>query len=160
MRELHVVGITIEHLPIEGAEPRRQAVLWLRAADGDRRFLPIHVGDAEATAVVLAREGVEPVEPLTHDLVGNLLAALGHPLLEVRIVGRREGRFESELLFHGNVRVPARTSDSVNIAMRVGSPIYVDERVLNEYGVDPSPGEQNESATVSDQAAGVSTEDA
>ncbi|GAB2727124.1 hypothetical protein GCM10027089_58890 [Nocardia thraciensis] len=132
----------------------------MRATDGDRRFLPIDVGDGEATAVVLEQEGVEPVEPLTHDLIGNILAALGRPLLEVRIVDFREGRFKSELLFHGNVRVPARTSDSVNVAMRVGSPIYVEEGVLGQYGVDPSPDEQNESDDVSVSAPADSAESA
>lgn len=135
MREVHVVGIRVSDEQAAGEEPKPRAVLILREAVGARRYLPVAIGNAEATAVVLEQEGVTPVEPLTHDLINNLLVALGHPLLEVRITDFRDGTFKSDLIFHGARRVPARVSDAVNVAMRARAPIYVDEQLLDEVAL-------------------------
>jgi bifunctional DNase/RNase len=38
--------------------------------------------------------------------------------------------------------VDSRTSDAIGVAVRTGSPIYVDERVLDEAGVEPDSTEE------------------
>ena len=48
------------------------ACLLLRETDGER-YLPIWIGQTEATAIVLEQQGVEPPRPLTHDLIKNLI---------------------------------------------------------------------------------------
>lgn len=78
---------------------------------------------------------MEPARPLTHDLIRDLIAALGHSLKEVRIVDLQEGTFYADLIFDSDIRVSARPSDSVAIALRVGVPIYVEEAVLAEAGL-------------------------
>jgi len=75
------------------------------------------------------------VRPLTHDLVKNLVEAFGRTLKEVRIVDLREGTFYADLVFDRNLRVSARPSDSIAVALRVGCPIYAEERVLDEAGL-------------------------
>ncbi|WP_198420303.1 bifunctional nuclease family protein, partial [Rhodococcus sp. R1101] len=67
MSEMRIVGIRIE-------QPQNQPVLLLREVDGDR-YLPIWIGQNEATAIALEQQGVEPARPLTHDLIKNLLEA-------------------------------------------------------------------------------------
>lgn len=127
MSEMRVIGIRIE-------QPRNQPVLLLREADGGR-YLPIWIGQTEATAIALEQQGFQAPRPLTHDLFKDVLTALGHTLVEVRIVDLREGTFYADLVFDQNVRVSARPSDSVAIALRVGVPIYAEERVLAEAGL-------------------------
>jgi len=127
MAEVRVVGIRVE-------QPQNQPVLLLREANGDR-YLPIWIGQSEAAAIVLEQQGVEPVRPLTHDLIRDVIAALGHSLKEVRIVDLQEGTFYADLIFDRNIKVSARPSDSVAIALRVGVPIYVEEAVLAEAGL-------------------------
>lgn len=127
MSEMRVVGIRVE-------QPQNQPVLLLREADGDR-YLPIWIGQTEAAAIALEQQGVQPARPLTHDLVKNLISALGHQLKEVRIVDLQEGTFYADLVFDGDLRVSARPSDSVAIALRVGCPIYAEEPVLAEAGL-------------------------
>jgi hypothetical protein len=78
---------------------------------------------------------VEPARPLTHDLIRDLIAALGHSLKEVRIVDLQEGTFYADLVFDQDITVSARPSDSVAIALRMGVPIYVEEAVLAEAGL-------------------------
>ncbi|ORX00542.1 bifunctional nuclease family protein [Mycolicibacillus trivialis] len=127
MGEVHVVGIRVE-------QPQNQPVLLLREASGDR-YLPIWIGQAEAAAIALEQQGVEPARPLTHDLIRDLLVALGHSLREVRIVDLQEGTFYADLVFDDDVVVSARPSDSVAIALRTGVPIFVEEAVLDEAGL-------------------------
>jgi bifunctional DNase/RNase len=127
MSEMRVIGIRVE-------QPQNQPVLMLREAAGDR-YLPIWIGQAEATAIMLEQQGVQPVRPLTHDLIKNLVEAFGRTLREVRIVDLREGTFYADLVFDRNLRVSARPSDSIAIALRVGCPIFAEERVLEEAGL-------------------------
>ncbi|GAA4483752.1 bifunctional nuclease family protein [Rhodococcus olei] len=127
MSEMRVIGIRVE-------QPQNSPVLLLREAEGDR-YLPIWIGQTEATAIVLEQQGVEPARPLTHDLIKTLIGALGHRLLEVRIVDLQEGTFYADLVFDQNITVSARPSDSVAIALRVGVPIYAEESVLAEAGL-------------------------
>jgi bifunctional DNase/RNase len=127
MSEMRVIGIRVE-------QPQNQPVLLLKESDGDR-YLPIWIGQPEATAIVLEQQGVEPARPLTHDLIKNLITALGHTLREVRIVDLQEGTFYADLIFDDDLRISARPSDSVAIALRVGVPIYAEEAVLDEAGL-------------------------
>jgi bifunctional DNase/RNase len=53
----------------------------------------------------------------------------------VRIVDLQEGTFYADLIFDRDIKVSARPSDSVAIALRVGVPIYVEEAVLAEAGL-------------------------
>ena len=127
MAEVRVVGIRVE-------QPANQPVLLLREATGDR-YLPIWIGQTEANAIILEQQGVEPARPLTHDLFRDVLGALGHSLKEVRIVDLQEGTFYADLIFDNDVRVSARPSDSVAIALRMGVSIHVDEPVLEAAGL-------------------------
>ena len=127
MGEVRVVGIRVE-------QPANQPVLLLRESEGDR-YLPIWIGQTEANAIIFEQQGVEPPRPLTHDLFRDVIGALGHSLKEVRIVDLQEGTFYADLVFDSDVRVSARPSDSVAIALRMGVPIFVEEAVLGEAGL-------------------------
>ncbi|MBF6842036.1 bifunctional nuclease family protein, partial [Acinetobacter baumannii] len=59
MREVDVVGVRFE-------EPEYTPVLILHEKDGGR-YVPIWIGAAEAAAISLKQQGVEPSRPLTHD---------------------------------------------------------------------------------------------
>ncbi|UYP21004.1 bifunctional nuclease family protein [Rhodococcus sp. Z13] len=127
MSEMRIVGIRIE-------QPQNQPVLLLREVDGER-YLPIWIGQNEATAIALEQQGVEPARPLTHDLIKNLLDVFGHNLVEVRIVDLQEGTFYADLVFDDGMRVSCRPSDGVAVALRVGAPVFVEEPVLAEAGL-------------------------
>lgn len=127
MSEMRVIGIRIN-------EPQNQPVLLLRESEGER-YLPIWIGQTEASAIVLEQQGVEPARPMTHDLIKNVIDALGRTLKEVRIVDLQNGTFYADLVFDQDLRVSARPSDSVAIALRAGVPIYAEEPVLAEAGL-------------------------
>ena len=127
MAEMRVVGIRVEL-------PANQPILLLRESDGDR-YLPIWIGQGEATAIALEQQGVKPARPMTHDLLKNLVGAFGRNLEQVRITDLQEGTYFAELVFDGDTRVSARPSDSVALALRAGVPIHADESVLSEAGL-------------------------
>mgnify|MGYP002865179229 CR=1 len=127
MSEMRVVGIRVE-------PPQSQPVLLLREVDGDR-YLPIWIGQSEAASIALRQKGIEPPRPLTHDLIVNLITEFGKTLVEVRIVDMQEGTFYAEMVFDGDLRVSARPSDSIAVAMRADVPIIADEEVLAEAGL-------------------------
>ena len=127
MRELNVVGVRVEL-------PTNQPIVLLKEVDGDR-YLPIWIGAVEATAIAYEQQGVKPARPLTHDLMRDMLAALKAPLKAVEIVEMRDNIFYAELVIGDNVRVSARPSDSIALALRVGAPIRCAEQVLTEAGI-------------------------
>jgi bifunctional DNase/RNase len=93
VRELDVVGVRVEM-------PSNQPIVLLRERGGDR-YLPIWVGAPEATAIAHAQQGIVPPRPLTHDLLRDVIQALGRRLVEVRIVAIKDNVFHAELVFDG-----------------------------------------------------------
>ncbi|SDQ98645.1 hypothetical protein SAMN04489765_2640 [Tsukamurella pulmonis] len=114
--------------------PQNDPVLLLREVSGPR-YLPIWIGQGEATAIAIKLQGVEPRRPLTHDLIADLLETVGRSLTEVRITGLQEGTFFADLVLDGDETVSARPSDSVAMAVRLEVPIFAEEEVLAEAGL-------------------------
>jgi bifunctional DNase/RNase len=106
----------------------------LREVEGDR-YLPIWIGATEATAIAYVQQGVVPPRPLTHDLLKDVIDALDRSLTEVRITRLEDGVFFAELHLSEGVVVSARPSDAIALALRMSSPIEVDDAVLDEAGV-------------------------
>lgn len=135
MRELDVVGVRVEM-------PANNPMVLLREVGGVR-YLPIWIGANEASAIANAQEGVVPPRPMTHDLIVDTLATLGHRLREVHITELTGGTFYAVLLVDG-VEISARPSDAIALALRVGSQIYCAENVLNEAGIEMPEQEDDE----------------
>ena len=122
--------------------PSNQPIVLLREVTGER-YLPIWIGDVEATAIAFAQQGVVPPRPLTHDLMKDLLDALGQELAEVQITDMKDGVFFATLVLGSGVEIGARPSDSIALALRTGSRIVCAEEVLDEVGL-AVPAEQED----------------
>ena len=127
MRELDVIGVRVEM-------PSNQPIVLLRERGGDR-YLPIWVGASEASAIAFAQQGVVPPRPLTHDLLRDVITAVGRRLEEVRIVAIKDDVFHAELVFDGGLVVPSRSSDAIALALRTGARIVGADAVLEAGGV-------------------------
>jgi hypothetical protein len=128
VRELSVVGVRVEL-------PSNQPIVLLKEVDGDR-YLPIWIGAVEATAIAYEQQGVKPPRPLTHDLMRDILAALEAPLRAVEIMELKDNVYFADLLLGDEgVRVSARPSDSIALALRVGAPIRCAEQILTDVGI-------------------------
>lgn len=138
--------------------PTNQPIVLLRERDGDR-YLPVWVGAAEAAAIAFAQQGVVPPRPLTHDLLKDVIGALGHELTEVRIVELKDAVFYATLVFAGGVEVSSRTSDAIALALRTDTPIKAVDEVMDEAGVVVSEDEDDEVERFREFLDHVSAED-
>lgn len=148
MIELNVVGVRIEL-------PTNTPILLLKEGDGER-YLPIFIGPFEANAIVLALQGQEPPRPLTHDLLKNVLDEIGASIDYIAITELKESTFFASLrltLGTTNYEVSSRPSDAVALAVRMGTPIFVTEEVLNEAGIK-LPGDEGAEFPIPDEPRG------
>jgi len=122
-----------------------QHVVILKQSERDR-YLPIWIGPSEANAIAMRLQGLSAERPLTHDLIVSVLAALGASISRVVVTHVTDGTFHARLYVENATgdesEVDSRTSDAIAVAVRTGSPIYVDERVLDEAGVEPDSTEE------------------
>lgn len=111
----------------------------------ENQVLFISIGLPEASAIQLALMNEKPSRPMTHDLICNLLAGLRGRLQSVAIYKLEEQTFFAYLSIEQLdekdeidqvLRIDARPSDGIAIALRVGCPIYVSEEVMDEAGHD------------------------
>ena len=138
-----MVEVTLEDVvvrvlePAEGDElPRlaneRLRVVLLKELDGERR-LPIWIGAFEGDALALHLGGESLPRPMTPDLMARLLDAAGAQVESVRIASLRDQTFFATIRLAGH-DVDARPSDALNLAVRVGAPIFVDDAVMEQAG--------------------------
>lgn len=117
-------------------EKRADQAIVLKEKNGER-MLPIVIGLVEASAIKMKISGFVPPRPLTHDLLINVFSELGVSLEYVYIDRLQDNTFHAKLYIRHNGEqkiIDARPSDSVAIAVRLKSPIFADESVLNQVG--------------------------
>lgn len=115
-------------------EENKTPVVILRAVEGDET-LPIQIGVAEATAILVALHGTEMPRPMTHDLLNTVIRTLGGVVEKVEVVDLREGTFYGVLHVRkgrGVVTVDSRPSDAIALALRAKAPIYVADQVFRK----------------------------
>jgi len=113
-------------------------VLLLQETEGDGRTLPIFIGSPEATAIAYALQGVVMPRPLTHDLMKDMLEALGIEVEHVIITELRASTYYAELhLVRAGQRtvVSSRPSDAVALAVRTESPLFVSDELMESEGI-------------------------
>jgi bifunctional DNase/RNase len=113
-------------------------VLLLQETEGEGRTLPIFIGSPEATAIAYALQGVVMPRPLTHDLMKDVLDALGIAIEHVVITELRSSTYYAELhLVRGAERtvVSSRPSDAVALAVRTESPLFVADELMEAEGI-------------------------
>jgi bifunctional DNase/RNase len=121
--------------PQVGARPLR--IVLLREQGGDR-VLPIWIGAAEGDALALQLTGGTMPRPLTADLMASLLEASDAAVERVAVNSLRDKTFYAVITLAAAGRtseIDARPSDALNLATRVGAPIYVDPEVMDSSGM-------------------------
>ncbi|UKL13462.1 bifunctional nuclease family protein [Dissulfurimicrobium hydrothermale] len=109
-------------------------IVILKEVDGDRT-LPIWIGLLEATAIATEMEKIEFSRPMTHDLIINLLNAIGAEVLKIEVSDLKDNTYFALItLKYGEkeAKVDARPSDAVAIALRAGAQIFVNESVIRQ----------------------------
>ncbi|MFV0256904.1 MAG: bifunctional nuclease family protein [Acidimicrobiales bacterium] len=130
--EMELVGVRVQM-------PTNNPILILRETTGRRRVVPIYIGGPEAHAIDLAISETPTARPMTHDLMTEIIHALGATLERVVITDLRGGTFYAEMYLRdasGGVQtLSSRPSDAVALAVRSGTPIFAEEALIDEAGI-------------------------
>ena len=154
MIELELVGVRVEL-------PHNQPIVLLKERAGDR-FLPIWIGAVEATSIAFALQGVATARPMTHDLMRDLLASLDVSVDRIVVTSLRERTFFAEIQMTQDgeaIVVSSRPSDAIALAVRATVPIYADEEVLAEAGIEIEDDDEQEVEQFKEFLDSVSPED-
>ncbi|WP_303013104.1 bifunctional nuclease family protein [uncultured Bacteroides sp.] len=144
--ELQVLNITNSQAQV-GA-----FAMLLGEVDGERQ-LPVIIGPAEAQATILYLKGIKTPRPLTHDLFTTSLNALGVHLIRILIYKAKDGIFYSYIYLKKNeeiIRIDARTSDAIALAVRAECPILIYESILEQECLRISDEARNHSEEMED----------
>jgi bifunctional DNase/RNase len=118
-----------------------QTPLLLLVDTEETMVLPIGIGFWEAQAIVLKLQGYVTPRPVTHDLFNSVCKHLGASIEKVVVNDMIESTFYAELYLrtaeNKQIIVDARPSDAVALALTVGCPIYISEK-LSPYTVSIS----------------------
>jgi bifunctional DNase/RNase len=115
----------------------QQRMVMLREADS-KRLLPIWIGPFEAESIATALQGHEPLRPMTHDLLKNVIIELGGTIQYIAITHLQEGAFHARIVVDvlGKQReIDSRSSDAIALGVRSDVPIYVNEAVFEQAGM-------------------------
>jgi bifunctional DNase/RNase len=126
-----LIEMTIKGLLIDPLTNTPIIVLKEREAE---RLLPIWVGVVEANAIALQIENVAPARPMTHDLIRNLISDMGGTVDRVIVSEVRGDTFYAviHITSHGDcLKVDARPSDAIALALRTRAPILVEDSVFD-----------------------------
>jgi bifunctional DNase/RNase len=131
-------------------------VLLLQESEGLGRTLPIFIGAPEATAIAFALQGMDTPRPMTHDLIRDLLDALGAEVVRVVITELKTATYFAEIVLrHGEREVPvsSRPSDAVAVAVRTGTPLFVADDLMENEGIMLAVDEDDDEDADEDESA-------
>lgn len=111
-------------------------VVLLKEKTGER-VLPIWIGAFEGDALAVHLGGETTPRPMTPDLMARVIESLGGRVERVLVTRIEENTFYALVTLAVNGRreeLDARPSDALNLAARVGAPIYVERDVMEQAG--------------------------
>jgi uncharacterized protein len=135
------MNIRCELIRIMITETGDQQVIVLKESQGSRAF-PIVIGFFEAAAIDRRIKGHVLPRPMTHDLLGAVIQAMGGRLSKIVINDLKEHTFYATVIIELNgdtVEVDARPSDAIALAVAGNTPIFVADHVLNDVAGPTGP---------------------
>jgi bifunctional DNase/RNase len=111
-----------------------QQVIFLREKNGERT-IPIMIGISEAVAIDHRLKGKGTPRPMTHDLLANVIFAMGGQLEKIVINDIREHTFIATIYIRRGevgevIEIDSRPSDAIALGVAFNTPIFVSDHVL------------------------------
>jgi bifunctional DNase/RNase len=133
--------VEVELVRIVIRDTSDQQYIFLKEKEGERTF-PIVIGFYEASAIDRRVRGVGTPRPMTHDLLGNTVEALGGHLLKIVVNRLHENTFYARLHIQkdgGEIEIDCRPSDAIALAVQAEVSIFVSEDVIDAVTGMPGP---------------------
>lgn len=132
-----MIEVVIDSIRISLISQHR--IVMLRDIDSEKR-LPIWIGPCEAESITMELQDVEIARPVTHDLLKNVIEAMGGTVSHILINELNEQVFYARLFIDSEgemTEIDCRPSDAIAVAVRAKVPIFVNEAVMDEAGITP-----------------------
>ena len=101
----------------------------------EKMALPIWIGLIEASSIATELEKIQLARPMTHDLFRNILRELEVEVTKVEVNDLADNTFYAKIHLKKDdeeIVMDSRPSDAIALALRTGSPIFVDRRVMEK----------------------------
>ena len=132
MREAEIKALLID--------PFNNAPVILLKDRNSSKAMPIWIGEAEAMSIALGLQNGRFPRPLSHDLMNAIIDDLEGSVEKIVITGLKEGTYYATIFLRSSdgksVEVDARPSDSLALALRIGSPIYIADDVFEASAIE------------------------
>jgi len=115
-------------------------VIFLREKGGERTF-PILIGINEAMAIDRRLKDRPAPRPMTHDLLANVIEAMGGMLDKIVINDLQQHTFIATLHIRQDgrvIEVDSRPSDAIALGVAFDTPIFVADQVLENVLNEPA----------------------
>jgi bifunctional DNase/RNase len=139
MTEMVIYGVSFD---LVGKQP----IVLLKTTEGNR-FLPIWIGQSEATSILMRLQGQSAPRPLTHDLFTDTLGQLDVQIVRVCVTEMRESTYYATITIRQNgseLEIDSRPSDAIALAVRMDAPIFADDAVIEESAIEFEGDDVNE----------------
>ncbi|MBL4810757.1 MAG: bifunctional nuclease family protein [Phycisphaerales bacterium] len=134
-------------------ERKPEQLIELRELDPNLdspRSFPIVIGIVEAAAIGRRLEGINAPpqnRPMTHDLLGTIITGMGGTLEAITITDLIDGAFIAQLSIarpDGHLtHIDARPSDAIALGIATNTPIFADEKVIQQACITTPPNDQS-----------------
>jgi uncharacterized protein len=132
-----MVEVTVDSIRVSLMSTHR--VVILKDTESER-YLPIWIGPCEADAITVELQEVEVARPLTHDILKNVIGALGGKVLRIEISDLKSDIFYATVVIESRgktIEIDSRSSDALALAVRAKVPIFVHDEVMGKAAILP-----------------------
>ncbi len=128
--------------------PESGAALVVLVTEEKDRYLPVTIGQFEASAILRSLGNLDTPRPMTHDLLLRVIGDMGGQLISITVASLDQGTFKALIrigLEDGSeITMDARPSDSIAIAVKAGAGIFVAPPVMEKAGRSVEGDEEEE----------------
>jgi hypothetical protein len=109
-------------------------VVYLKVVNSSL-LIPVHIGENESNALLKEINKQRQMRPITHDVMKTMLQAVGFRVTRIKITDIISNTYYARIhLAKGDssseeVDIDARPSDAINLAVRFGAPMYINNKI-------------------------------
>jgi hypothetical protein len=154
MKEFKIFSLMLIPMPA-------QYVVYLEEVGGTR-LIPIWIGVNEGNAIVYKLQDENLPRPMTHDLMADILQTLDLRIEKITVSDLKDNTYYAVIdMWQGNnnYSIDSRPSDAIALSVRMESPIYVSQAVLDKCPVIRKPISDDEVETFKKEVQSLRPED-
>lgn len=148
-----------------GFDPKNMSPIVLLRDHEERNFLPIWIGMFEAASIAMELQDFKPPRPMTHDLVTQIVSTLKAKVVRILINDIVDNTFYAIIEIERDdepkktIKIDARPSDAIAVAVRTHAPIFVAETVMVKAKMVNTEKDEEETKKFKDFIDNINPED-